>query len=69
LASLSGVLAANKIVGEVGKLYSTLDTPTFWLIHVASCRRTGRIVLFKVLVNDRMVASHAAAAQHNARSS
>jgi dipeptide/tripeptide permease len=31
--------AANKIVGEVGKLYSTLDTPTFWLIHVASRSR------------------------------
>ncbi|HYE26789.1 MAG TPA: peptide MFS transporter [Allosphingosinicella sp.] len=28
--------AANKIVGQVGQLYSTLDTPTFWLIHVAS---------------------------------
>ena len=27
---------ANKIVGQVGQLYSTLDTPTFWLLHVAS---------------------------------
>ena len=55
--------AANKIVGEVGQLYSTMDTPTFWLIHVASAV-VGLVafVLFKVLVNDRMVASHAAAA-------
>ncbi len=55
--------AANKIVGQVGQLYSTMDTPTFWLIHVASAV-VGLVafVLFKVLVNDRMVASHAAAA-------
>src|SRR4029079_15105014 len=28
--------AANKMVGYVGGLYSTLPTTTFWLIHVAS---------------------------------
>ena len=27
---------ANKIVGYIGGLYSTLPTTTFWLIHVAS---------------------------------
>jgi len=52
--------AANKIVGRIGQLYSTMDTPTFWLIHVASAA-VGLVafVLFKVLVNDRMVAAHA----------
>jgi POT family proton-dependent oligopeptide transporter len=28
--------AANKVVGYVGQLYSSLPTPTFWLLHVAS---------------------------------
>jgi POT family proton-dependent oligopeptide transporter len=28
--------AANKIVGQIGGLYSSLPTTTFWLIHVAS---------------------------------
>src|ERR671912_419054 len=52
---------ANKIVGYIGGLYSTLPTTTFWLIHVASAG-VGLVafVLFKVLVNDRMVAAHAA---------
>jgi POT family proton-dependent oligopeptide transporter len=52
---------ANKMVGYVGGLYSTLPTPTFWLIHVATAA-IGLVafVLFKVLVNDRMVAAHAA---------
>lgn len=47
--------AANKIVGEIGQLYSTLPTPTFWLIHVASAV-VGLIafVLFKMFVVDRM---------------
>jgi POT family proton-dependent oligopeptide transporter len=53
--------AANKIVGQIGQLYSTLDTPTFWLLHVASAV-VGLIafVLFKLLVSDRMAAAHAA---------
>ena len=53
--------AANKIVGRIGQLYSTMDTPTFWLLHVASAG-VGLVafVLFKVLVNDRMNAAHAA---------
>ena len=52
---------ANKIVGYIGGLYSTLPTTTFWLIHVATAA-VGLVafVLFKVLVNDRMVAAHAA---------
>ncbi len=53
--------SANKIVGYIGGLYSTLPTTTFWLIHVASAV-IGLVafVLFKILVNDRMVAAHAA---------
>jgi len=53
--------SANKIVGYIGGLYSSLPTTTFWLIHVASAA-VGLVafVLFKVLVNDRMVAAHAA---------
>lgn len=53
--------SANKIVGTIGGLYSSLPTPTFWLLHVASAV-VGLVafVLFKVLVNDRMVAAHAA---------
>lgn len=31
-----GFFAANKIVGTIGGWYSTMDTPTFWLVHVAS---------------------------------
>ncbi len=55
--------AANKIVGNIGQLYSTMDTPTFWLLHVASAA-VGLVafILFKVLVNDRMVARSAEAA-------
>lgn len=53
--------SANKIVGTIGGLYSSLPTTTFWLIHVASAA-VGLVafVLFKVLVNDRMVAAHSA---------
>ncbi|MEO8560200.1 MAG: peptide MFS transporter [Rhodospirillales bacterium] len=52
---------ANKIVGYIGGLYSTLPTTTFWLLHVATAV-VGLVafVAFKVLVNDRMVAAHAA---------
>jgi POT family proton-dependent oligopeptide transporter len=53
--------AANKIVGQVGQLYSSMDTPTFWLLHVGSAG-IGLVafVLFKMFVSDRMTASHAA---------
>ncbi|MEO8175656.1 MAG: peptide MFS transporter [Sphingomicrobium sp.] len=51
--------AANKMVGYIGGLYSSLPTPTFWLLHVASAV-IGLVafILFKVLVNDRMIAAH-----------
>ncbi len=55
--------AANKIVGRVGQLYSSMDTPTFWLLHVGSAV-IGLIafVLFKMFVSDRMVAGQKVAA-------
>lgn len=53
--------AANRIVGQVGQLYSTMDTPTFWLLHVGTAV-VGLVafILFKMFVSDRMTASHAA---------
>ncbi|QIL01784.1 peptide MFS transporter [Sphingomonas sinipercae] len=47
--------AANKIVGEVGKLYSTMDTPTFWLLHVGSAV-VGLVafIVFKLAIGKRM---------------
>jgi POT family proton-dependent oligopeptide transporter len=52
--------AANKIVGSVGQLYSTLPTTTFWLLHVASAA-VGLVafLLFKIFVVGRMNAAHA----------
>jgi POT family proton-dependent oligopeptide transporter len=46
---------ANALVGKIGGLYSSLPTPTFWLIHVASAG-VGLIsfIGFKLLVADRM---------------
>ena len=47
--------AANKIVGQVGQLFSSLPTTTFWLIHVASAA-VGLVafVVFKMVVGHRM---------------
>ena len=47
--------AANKIVGYIGGLYSSLPTTTFWLIHVASAA-IGLVafVLFKLVLGKRM---------------
>ncbi|HEX6741610.1 MAG TPA: peptide MFS transporter [Sphingomicrobium sp.] len=47
--------AANKIVGYVGGLYSSLPTTTFWLIHIASAA-FGLIafVAFKLVIGHRM---------------
>jgi len=49
--------AANKMVGYVGGLYSSLPTPTFWLVHVASAA-IGLVafVLFKLLLSRHLVA-------------
>lgn len=46
---------ANKVVGYVGGLYSSLPTTTFWLIHVASAA-VGLVafVIFKIAIGRRM---------------
>jgi POT family proton-dependent oligopeptide transporter len=47
--------AANKIVGQIGGLYSTLPTPTFWLIHIASAAfGLVAFAVFKVVLGRRM---------------
>ena len=46
---------ANYTVGQIGQLYSSLPTPTFWLIHVASAAfGLVAFVVFKVVVGKRM---------------
>jgi POT family proton-dependent oligopeptide transporter len=47
--------AANKIVGYIGGLYSSLPTPTFWLIHIASAA-FGLVAffIFKLVLGHRM---------------
>ncbi|HEX8309005.1 MAG TPA: peptide MFS transporter [Allosphingosinicella sp.] len=54
---------ANKIVGQIGQLYSTLDTPTFWLLHVGTAV-VGLVafVLFKLFMSKRMAEPQEAAA-------
>jgi POT family proton-dependent oligopeptide transporter len=46
---------ANKVVGYVGGLYSSLPTTTFWLLHIASAA-VGLVafVIFKVVIGHRM---------------
>jgi POT family proton-dependent oligopeptide transporter len=46
---------ANKVVGRVGGLYSSLPTTTFWLIHVASAA-VGLVAfaIFKIVLGKRM---------------
>ena len=53
--------AANKVVGTVGGLYSSLPTPTFWLLHVASAA-VGLVafILFKLLMMKKMAGGSAA---------
>jgi POT family proton-dependent oligopeptide transporter len=54
--------AANKIVGTIGGWYSTMDTPTFWLVHVASAAvglvafAFFKFVLAKRLMGDAQTA-------------
>jgi POT family proton-dependent oligopeptide transporter len=53
---------ANKIVGYVGGLYSSLPTTTFWLIHVASAVfGLFAFIVFKLVIGQRMTASAASA--------
>jgi len=53
--------AANKIVGYVGGLYSSLPTTTFWLIHVASAV-VGLVayILFKLVLGRTLAHTPAA---------
>ncbi len=47
--------SANKIVGQIGQLYSTMDTPTFWLLHVASAIvGLAAFVMFKMFMSHRV---------------
>jgi len=47
--------AANKAVGYVGGLYSSLPTTTFWLIHIASAAfGLVAFVIFKMVIGHRM---------------
>jgi POT family proton-dependent oligopeptide transporter len=47
--------AANKTVGYVGGLYSSLPTTTFWLIHVASAAfGLVAFIIFKIVIGHRM---------------
>src|SRR5947209_4960352 len=49
--------AANKVVGYVGGLYSSLPTTTFWLIHIASAAfGLVAFAVFKVVLGHRMSA-------------
>jgi len=49
---------ANKVVGYVGGLYSSLPTTTFWLIHVASAAfGLVAFVVFKMVIGRRMMGS------------
>jgi POT family proton-dependent oligopeptide transporter len=46
---------ANKIVGHIGGLYSSLPTTTFWLIHIASAAfGLVAFALFKLVLGKRM---------------
>ena len=46
---------ANKMVGYVGVLYSSLPTTTFWLIHIASAAfGLVAFVVFKLVIGRRM---------------
>ena len=46
---------ANKVVGQVGALYSSLPTTTFWLIHVGSAVfALVAFIVFKIVLGQRM---------------
>ena len=48
---------ANKVVGYVGGLYSSLPTTTFWLLHIASAAfGLVAFVVFKIVIGHRMTA-------------
>lgn len=60
LATVVGIyyltfFAANKTVGIVGGWYSTMDTPTFWLVHVGTAV-AGLVgfIAFKAVIGQRL---------------
>ena len=54
---------ANYTVGQIGQLYSSLPTPTFWLIHVASAAfGLVAFVIFKLAIGKRFASDTAAPA-------
>jgi POT family proton-dependent oligopeptide transporter len=54
---------ANYTVGQIGQLYSSLPTPTFWLIHVASAAfGLVAFVIFKLAIGKRLASATAAPA-------
>jgi len=55
--------AANKIVGEVGGWYSSMDTVHFWLLHVATAGMgLVAFLAFKLLLAPRLLKDGAATA-------
>jgi len=66
-ATITGIyylafFAANKVVGVVGGWYSSMPTPQFWLLHVASAA-VGLVAfsLFKLTVAKRLIGEPASA--------
>ncbi len=53
--------AANKTVGIIGGWYTTMDTPSFWLLHVGTAV-AGLIgfVLFKLVMGKRLAEAQSA---------
>ena len=48
--------AANKLVGEIGGWYSTMNTVDFWLIHVGTTAASlVAFVLFKLFLAKRLL--------------
>ncbi len=55
--------AANKAVGYVGGLYSSLPTTTFWLLHIASAAfGLVAFIVFKMMIGKRMTGGAPASA-------
>ncbi|MEY4953154.1 MAG: hypothetical protein RL299_1578 [Pseudomonadota bacterium] len=50
--------SANKTVGIIGGWYSTMDTPSFWLVHVGTAAvGLAGFVLFKAVMGKRLNAA------------
>lgn len=52
---------ANKLVGEIGALYTTMPTPKFWLLHAGLAAGAGLCFLIFKLVAGRALAGNARA--------